>query len=73
MHDILDLESRGIPAGFVASSEFIQAAESQGNSLGIHPKSVFVPHPIQDRTDAEMTALAQQAIDDILALIVDKQ
>jgi hypothetical protein len=73
LHDILDLESRGIPAGFVASSEFIQAAESQGNSLGIHPKSVFVPHPIQDRTDAEMTALAQQAIDEVLALIVESE
>lgn len=73
MHDILDLESRGIPAGFVASSEFIQAAEAQGKSLGIHPKSVFVPHPIQDRTDAEMAELARQAIDQLLKLIVEEQ
>jgi|TARA_B100001063_G_C16583718_1_gene462049 hypothetical protein len=68
----MDLESRGIPSGFVASSEFIQAAEAQGNSLGIHPRSVFVPHPIQDRTDDEMVQLARDAIDNVLQLVVIK-
>ncbi len=67
----MDLESRGIPAGFVASAEFIQAAEAQGNSLGIHPKSVFVPHPIQDRTDEEMKELARNAIEQVLQLVVE--
>ena len=67
----MDLESRGIPAGFVASSEFIEAAEAQGRSLGIHPKSVFVPHPIQDRTDEEMKELARNAIEQVLHLVVD--
>ena len=67
----MDLESRGIPAGFVASSEFIEAAEAQGKSLGIHPKSVFVPHPIQDRTDDEMKELARNAIEQVLQLVVD--
>ena len=67
----MDLESRGIPSGFVASTEFIQAAEAQGNSLGIHPKSVFVPHPIQDRTDDEMAHLARDAIAKVLPLVVN--
>mgnify|MGYP003326543310 FL=1 len=67
----MDLESRGIPAGFVASSEFIQAAKAQGNSLGIYPKSVFVPHPIQDRTDDEMKELARNAIEQVLQLVVE--
>lgn len=67
----MDLESRGIPAGFIASSEFIQAAEAQGNSLGIHPKSVFVPHPIQDRTDDEMKELARNAIEQVLQLVAE--
>ena len=66
---MLDLESRGLPAGFVASCEFTDAAAAQGKSLGIAPKSMFVPHPIQDRTDAEMAELARQAIDEIRALI----
>jgi hypothetical protein len=66
----MDLESRGLPSGFVASSEFIEAAAAQGKSLGIQPASVFVPHPIQDRTDEEMVDLARNAIDAIVALIV---
>ena len=66
----MNLESRGIPSGFVASTEFIQAAESQASSLGLKPASVFVNHPIQDRTDEEMAQLARQAIDEIVAMIV---
>ena len=58
MHDITDLESRGIPGVFIASSEFVEAAEAQSKSLGFEPASVFVPHPIQDRTKEEMEALA---------------
>jgi len=73
LHDILDLEGRGIPAGFVASSEFIEAAEAQGNSLGIHPASVFIAHPIQDRSDEEMVALANEATEKLLALIVSTE
>jgi len=69
----MNLESRGTPAGFVASSEFVEAAEAQGKSLGIRPASVFVPHPIQDRTDAEMVQLAQDAIDQITALVASSQ
>ncbi len=68
----MDLESRGIPAGFIASDEFIQAAAAQGRSLGIHPASFYVAHPIQDRTDAEMAALARASIEPIIALIVAK-
>jgi hypothetical protein len=67
----MDLESRGLPSGFVASTEFIDAAQAQGNSLGIHPASVFVPHPIQDRSDVEMAELASQAIASIIALVVE--
>lgn len=68
MHDITDLESRGIPAVFVASTEFIEAAKAQSSALGFEPAAVFVQHPIQDRTDAEMAALAEQS----LAAILDK-
>jgi hypothetical protein len=31
---------------------------------------VFVPHPIQDRTDDEMRALADAAVDDIVARLL---
>ena len=54
---------------FVASSEFVDAAEAQSTALGFDAARVFVPHPIQDRTDEEMTAIANAAVDEILASI----
>ena len=68
----MDLESRGVPSGFVASTEFVQAAEAQAKSLGITPASVFVPHPIQDRSDSEMEELAKAAIDQVVAMIIEQ-
>ena len=70
MHDISDLDSRGVPGGFVASSEFVQASDVQSTSLGFEPGVVFIPHPIQDRTDAEMVELADAAFPKILELVV---
>ena len=71
MHDISDLESRGVVAAFVASEEFIQAAEAQTKSLGFPAARVFVPHPIQDRTDAEMRQLADDILDGVIAALTD--
>ena len=70
MHDIADLESRGLPGVGVASTEFIQAAAAQAQSLGIDPAMVFVAHPIQDRSDDELRALADAALPGILARLV---
>lgn len=70
MHDIVDLERRGLPGVFVASAEFVQAAESQAQALGFPGvKRVFTPHPIQDRTDEEMQEYADAAYTAILASI----
>ena len=66
MHDIVDLEDRGLPGVFVASDRFVQAADAQGRALGMHPRRVFTTHPIQDRTDEEMRALAEAAFPEIL-------
>lgn len=70
MHDIADLERRGLPGVFLASTEFVDAAETQAVALGFPAARVFVPHPIQDRTDDEMRALADGAVDDVLAAII---
>ena len=69
MHDLVDYEARGIPSVLVASSEFVYAAQTQAEALGmpdLAAGSVFVPHPIQDATDEEMRMKAQDAIDAIV-------
>jgi hypothetical protein len=70
VHDIADLEGRGLPGVFVASTEFIEAAVAQSQSLGFEPAAVYVPHPIQDRTDDEMRAIADAAVEEILAALI---
>ena len=70
MHDSSWFESEGKPAVFVASEEFRDAARVQAEALGMPDVArVFVPHPIQDRTDAEMTALADQAFDAVVGAL----
>ena len=70
MHDISDLELRGVPGVFVASEEFVTAAEAQSRSLGYSAIArVFTPHPIQDRTDDEMRRYADAAFDAIVAQV----
>ena len=70
MHDIADLERRGIPGVFVASAEFVQAAQAQAAALGFPDIArVFTPHPIQDRTDDEMRSYADDAFAAIVAHI----
>ncbi len=70
MHDIVDLEGRGVPGVFVASSEFIVAAEAQSTSLGFPTVArVFTPHPVQDRTDAEMRQYADDVYEQIITQI----
>ena len=72
MHDLVDYESRGIPAVMVASSEFKAVARTQADALGLPELaagSVFVPHPIQDATDEEMRTKARDAVDAIVAAL----
>jgi hypothetical protein len=69
MHDIKALETLGIVAVGVATTEFQVAAAAQSRALGYDPAVVFVPHPIQDRTREEIRALADAALLPILAAL----
>jgi hypothetical protein len=72
VHDTVWFEIQSIPAVFIASSEFTEAAEAQARALGLpEVHRVFVPHPIQDATDDEMRAKADAVIDAALAALVD--
>ena len=69
MHDIADFEGRGIPGVGVASTEFVPAAAAQAKTLGMDPRMVFVQHPIQDRSDAELRGLAEEAVEKIIQAV----
>lgn len=71
MHDISELERQGVPAVFVASAEFVTAAAAQAEALGFDPAAVFTEHPIQDRTDAEMVAIADAAFESLVKALTD--
>jgi hypothetical protein len=70
VHDIVDLEGRGVPGVFVATTEFTVAAEAQSASLGFPTVArVFTPHPVQDRTDDEMRQYADSVYEQIITQI----
>ncbi len=72
MHDTTWFEIQGIPAVFVASSAFVDAAEVQSAALGLpEVRRLFVPHPIQDATDEEMRSKADAIVDAIIEALVD--
>ena len=60
---------RGLPGVFVASAEFVVAAEAQATALGFPSARVFVPHPIQDRTDDEVRDYADAAFEEIVKAV----
>ena len=67
MHDTVWFEIQGVPAVSIASSEFRDAAATQAKALGmLDAKCVFVAHPIQDATDAEMRTKAEQIVGQVI-------
>jgi alkanesulfonate monooxygenase SsuD/methylene tetrahydromethanopterin reductase-like flavin-dependent oxidoreductase (luciferase family) len=72
LHDTADLETRGIPAVFIATTEFAEAASAQARALGADPAGIFVAHPIQDRTDDELKELAEEALEAIVGALVEE-
>jgi alkanesulfonate monooxygenase SsuD/methylene tetrahydromethanopterin reductase-like flavin-dependent oxidoreductase (luciferase family) len=71
LHDTLKLEGAGTPAVPVATTEFMTAARAQAAALG-RPEfdAVYVSHPIQDQTRAEIEARADSAIEEIVGRLL---
>jgi hypothetical protein len=69
VHDIADLERRGVVGVFLASEAFADAARLQGAALGFPAPHVLVPHPVQDRTDAELRTVAEEAYPHVVAAV----
>jgi hypothetical protein len=70
VHDISDIERRGVPGVFVSTVHFAPAVTAQSESLGFDAASVLTRHPIQDRTDDEMTEIADAAFDDLVESLI---
>jgi hypothetical protein len=70
LHDVLAFEGMDRPAVLVASDVFVQAASDQAERLGAPAaRRAFVPHPIQDRTDEELRAMARDVADEVVAAL----
>ena len=70
VHDISDIERRGVPGVFVSTIHFASAVAAQSASLGFDAAAVLTRHPIQDRTDGEMTDIADAAFDELVKALV---
>jgi alkanesulfonate monooxygenase SsuD/methylene tetrahydromethanopterin reductase-like flavin-dependent oxidoreductase (luciferase family) len=68
VHDGVFFEDSGIPVATVISAEFTRAARAQAEALGAADyRAVVVSHPIQPLTREEVRALADKALDEIVA------
>ncbi len=50
----------------IVTTEFAEGVTAQSDSLGFEPAVVFVPHPIQNRTTAEIEAIADAAFANVM-------
>ena len=67
---MVNLEGQGVPGVFIASDVFEDGALRQATALGADPAAVYIPHPIQDRSDDEMVALADSAFPEIVDRLI---
>lgn len=67
VHDTIAFEQRGIPAAVIITQAFIRAAEFQFRAKGMpgHP-AVVLPHPISNLPTADMRALTQRYVEQVV-------
>ncbi len=66
-HDLNDLDRNGLSGVSVLTEEFRNAFESQKSAIGLDAASVYVPHPMQNRTTEELHAFADTHFETILS------
>jgi hypothetical protein len=54
----------------VVTTGFTDAVEIQSKALGFDPAVIFVPHPIQNRTAAELDKIADDVVGPALRLLM---
>jgi hypothetical protein len=68
-HDLNELDLRGIPGVSVLTEEFRDAFSKQCAALGFEGAGVYVPHPMQNRTTAQLHAFADASFEAIVGLL----
>ncbi len=53
----------------IVTTGFVDGVAAQSDSLGFEPAVVYVPHPIQNRTAAEIEAIADEAFARVMAAL----
>jgi len=53
----------------VATEAFRDAAKAQVQQLGFEPAIVWIPHPVQNRTNAELAGIADDCFDQLVKSI----
>ncbi len=69
MHDLNDLDRRGLPGVNIVTEPFRDGAAVQSDALGLEPAIVWLPHPIQNRSTEELHRLADDTVERILSLL----
>lgn len=70
MCDLVHLENRKIPAVGIATAPFADEAIAQARLLGMPGcRMVYIPHPVQLLTGAELAARADAAFPGVIAAL----
>ena len=68
-HDLNALDKNGLCGVSILTEEFQNAFDAQKSAIGFDAASVYVPHPMQNKTRAELHLLAENFFSVILGKI----
>ena len=68
-HDLVDLDRRGLAGVSVLTEEFRPAFGQQCQAIGFEGASLYVPHPMQNRTTAELHRFADEVFEKVLVTL----
>ena len=72
-HDLNALDKNGLCGVSVLTEEFQNAFDAQKSAIGFDAASVYVPHPMQNKTRAELHSFAQRYFSAILGKICTEE
>ena len=69
-HDLNDLDNLGVPGVSILTEEFRDAFDQQCTKIGFSGESIYTPHPMQNRTTAQLHEFADNVFEEVMAAIV---